>query len=181
MLYVDFDGTVRKGHTELGKWVNTKADVEVFEQVPELLVRYKRLGWRIVGVTNQGGVALGHLEYHDMMAALAETSRQCKHIFDDIQFCIHHPDSEDLDMAKCWCRKPRAGMVVQGALRLQEKYPGETYPPHLALFVGDRPEDQQCAQAANIDFLQADLWRTGRHLTNLESVSGLKERVKRGH
>jgi hypothetical protein len=40
----------------------------------------------------------------------------------------------------------------------------EIYPPHLALFVGDRPEDEGCAEAANVRFMDAAEWRTGVHL-----------------
>jgi phosphoglycolate phosphatase-like HAD superfamily hydrolase len=36
----------------------------------------------------------------------------------------------------------------------------ECYPPHLALFVGDRPEDKECAKAANIKFMETKKWRS---------------------
>jgi D-glycero-D-manno-heptose 1,7-bisphosphate phosphatase len=39
VLYLDLDGTVRKGYDELGRFVNTKEDVEVFPEVPAILER----------------------------------------------------------------------------------------------------------------------------------------------
>jgi len=39
---------------ELGRFVNDASDVVIFPEVPDILAEYKRLGWRIVGVTNQG-------------------------------------------------------------------------------------------------------------------------------
>lgn len=36
VLYIDLDGTVRKGFGELGKFVNFASDVEIFPKVREL-------------------------------------------------------------------------------------------------------------------------------------------------
>jgi histidinol phosphatase-like enzyme len=62
-------------------------------------------------------------------------------------------------MAQCWCRKPRAGMVIEGAMRMFDQHEGEYYPPHLALFVGDRNEDKECAYNAHVAFMWAQDWR----------------------
>jgi D-glycero-D-manno-heptose 1,7-bisphosphate phosphatase len=64
-------------------------------------------------------------------------------------------------MARCWCRKPSAGAVVEAAHGLADRYPGEFYPPYMGLFVGDRPEDEQCARSAGLDFEWAAEWRAG--------------------
>lgn len=159
VLFLDLDGTVRKGLDELGRFVNGPEDVEVFEGVPKLLRRYRDQGWRIVGVTNQGGVALGHLSFEKMNLALVETVRQCENLFDRIVSCVHHPDAKDPEMAVCWCRKPRIGMLVFAGLSLSEQH-NEFYPPHLMLMVGDRPEDEECARNAGIAFKWAADWRT---------------------
>ena len=158
VLYLDLDGTVRKGFDELGRFVNKKEDVEVFAGVVDLMRKYKEKGWRIVGITNQGGVATGQLAYGDMTAAIIETNRQTEQLFDKIMVCVHHPDAKDKEMAVCWCRKPRIGNVVLAAHELGNVY-NEYYPPHIALFIGDRPEDKQCAENAGIPFMDAKEWR----------------------
>lgn len=158
VLFLDLDGTVRKGLDELGRFVNGPEDVEIFEGVPKLLKRYRDRGWRIVGVTNQGGVALGHLSLDKLNAAVVETDRQCDGLFDRIVACVHHPDAADPEMAVCWCRKPRIGMLVFAGLHLAEQH-GEFYPPHMMLMVGDRPEDEECARNAGIAFKSAAEWR----------------------
>ena len=170
VLYLDIDGTVRWGKDELGRFVNTAADVRVFDEVPQLLARYKALGWRIVGVSNQGGIALGIMSMKDCVEAMAETQRQCGEAFDKIAWCSHHPNADDPEMAACWCRKPRAGLVIESALALAERHRGEIYPPHLGLFVGDRPEDAACATNAGLPFMAADVWRTGKHLQGVPPV-----------
>lgn len=74
-------------------------------------------------------------------------------------------------MARCWCRKPKPGLVIEAALALSEAH-HEIYPPHMGLFVGDRPEDEQCAENAGLDFMAADVWRKGNHLHLLVAERG---------
>lgn len=167
VLYCDIDGTIRWGKDELGQFVNTPEDVRVFDGVPELLWHYKNFGWRIVGISNQGGIALGHMDKATCLAAMAETQRQTYNAFDRLVWCSHHPDAKDPEMAVCWCRKPKPGLVIEAALSLANQT-GEIYPPHLGLFVGDRPEDEQCAKNVGLEFLDAAEWRTGKHLKSLD-------------
>jgi D-glycero-D-manno-heptose 1,7-bisphosphate phosphatase len=167
VLYTDIDGTVRWGKDELGRFVNTVEDVKVFDEVPDLLWRYKKLGWRVVGISNQGGIALGHMDMKTCLEAMWETNAQTRMAFDKIAWCSHHPAAENPEMAVCWCRKPKAGLVIETALGLAERHAGEIYPPHLGLFVGDRPEDAECAHNAGLTFMAADVWRSGKHLNGL--------------
>lgn len=159
VLYLDLDGTVRHGFDELGRFVNGPADVIVFPEAVTLMKRWKheRQG-RIVGVSNQGGVALGIVSKMQVGLAMAETQRQTGGLFDKITWCPHHPRADDPEMARCWCRKPSPGGLVEAALMLADVY-CEIYPPHLGLFVGDRPEDEECARLAGLPFMWARDWR----------------------
>lgn len=168
VLYLDLDGTVRHGKDQLGRFVNTRADVQVFDGVPELLKQYKVLGWRIIGISNQGGIALGHMNMRDCLGAMIETQRQCDDVFDKITWCMHHPNARDPELAVCWCRKPRIGMIVESALALAEQH-DEIYPPHMSVFVGDMDSDRETAENANIEFIEASVWRGGAHLWGLTS------------
>ena len=163
VLYCDLDGTIRWGKDELGRFVNGPEDVRIFEGVTELLWGYKKLGWRIIGISNQGGIALGYMTMETCFKAMVETQRQVGQAFSKIAWCAHHPDAEDPEMAVCWCRKPRPGLIIESALALADQT-GEIYPPHMALFVGDRSEDEACASNAGLKFLHAAEWRTGKHL-----------------
>lgn len=158
VLYCDLDGTIRKGYDELVRFVNSENDVEIFEGVPEKLKAYKDAGWRIVGITNQGGVSLGHLSFGNMQNAIYKTQRDSGYAFDKIMACIHHPEAKDPEFAVCWCRKPRIGNIVEAAITLGKEF-DEYYPPHLALFIGDRSEDKECAENAGIKFMDAKEWR----------------------
>lgn len=166
VLYLDLDGTVRHGKDQLGRFVNGPEDVQVFDGVPQLLKQYKDLGWRIAGISNQGGIALGHMDVHTCLAAMIETQKQCGDAFDKITWCMHHPKAENQEMAVCWCRKPRIGMLVETALMMAEQY-DEIYPPHLSLFVGDMDSDRETAENAGIEFMDASQWRGATHLQRI--------------
>lgn len=159
VLYLDLDGTVRKGKDELGRFVNGPDDVEVFPEAVEMMRRWKASGGRIAGVTNQGGIALGLVTFERVGQALVETQRQTGSLFDVIQMCRHHPSAKDPEMARCWCRKPSAGAVAEAVHGLRDRFPREIYPPYMGLFVGDRPEDEQCARSAGLNFQWAKDWR----------------------
>jgi D-glycero-D-manno-heptose 1,7-bisphosphate phosphatase len=161
VLYVDIDGTIRWGKDELGHFVNTAEDVHIFDGVPELLRAYRDAGWRIVGVSNQGGISLGHMTMADCAQAMAVTAAKCGYVFDKLAWCQHHPAAKDPEFAVCWCRKPRIGLIVESAYALAGQH-REYYPPHMALFVGDRDEDRQCAENAGISFMEASEWRKKR-------------------
>jgi D-glycero-D-manno-heptose 1,7-bisphosphate phosphatase len=159
VLYLDLDGTVRQGKDDaLGRFVNGPEDVVVFPAAVEMMRRWKRGGGRIIGVSNQGGVALGILPYAKVEAAMVKTYWDTEGLFDKIAFCVHHPNAEHPEMARCWCRKPSPGLIIESALEVARKH-NEFYPPYMGLMVGDRPEDEQCAKLAGLDFQWAADWR----------------------
>lgn len=159
MLFLDLDGTVRQAKDDaLGRFVNGPEDVVVFPEAVEMMRRWKSAGGRIVGVSNQGGVALGLVKFSAVAAAMAETHRQSEELFDKIAWCVHHPDAEHPEMARCWCRKPAPGLLIEASLDVAARY-GEFYPPYMGLMVGDREEDRLCAERAGLDFQWAADWR----------------------
>jgi D-glycero-D-manno-heptose 1,7-bisphosphate phosphatase len=159
VLYLDLDGTVRQGKDDaLGRFVNGPDDVVVFPEAIEMMRRWKADGGRIIGVSNQGGVSLGIVTYAKVEAAMRETYRQSGKLFDKIAFCIHHPNAKLPEFARCWCRKPSPGLLIESALDIAARF-GEYYPPYMGLMVGDLPEDEQCAKLAGLDFQWAAEWR----------------------
>ena len=163
ILFLDLDGTVRKGPDELnGRFVHGPGDVEVFDGVLDLLKAYKSKGWKIVSISNQGGIALGHVSDGDVSRAMGETNRLCANLFDGMLWCPHYPtvynrDKEDTWDNLCMCRKPRIGLVVTAFMNVQRQ--GLYTYPRACLFVGDRDEDLECSENANIPFMLASDWR----------------------
>lgn len=167
VLYLDLDGTVRQGKDDpLGRFVNGPDDVVVFPEAVEMMRRWKAGGGRIIGVSNQGGIALGIVSMSAVTAAMAETQRQTGNLFDKIAWCSHHPDAKHPEWARCWCRKPSPGLLIEASLDIAARF-GEFYPPYMGLMVGDRAEDRECARLAGLDFQDAAEWR-GRAATGDE-------------
>jgi len=159
VLYLDLDGTVRQGKDDaLGRFVNGPEDVVIFPEAVTMMRRWKQGGGRVIGVSNQGGVSLGIVPYDRVAAAMRETNRQAQALFDKIAFCVHHPSAKSPEFARCWCRKPSPGLIIEAALDCAARF-GEFYPPYMGLMVGDRPEDEQCAKLAGLDFQWAADWR----------------------
>lgn len=153
VLFLDMDSTVRHGYDELGRFVKGPEDVVVFPEAVHMMRQWHKMGGRIVTVSNQKGIGLGYVTVEDIQDAMIETNRQCGGIIDVMVWCPHSNS--------CLCRKPQIGMLVQGIHQLEVK-DGENYPLELMLMVGDRPEDEECARRAGIDFMWANLWREGK-------------------
>lgn len=162
VLYLDLDGTVRHGKDELGRFVNGPEDVVVFPEAVTMMRRWKDGGGLIVGVSNQGGIALGLVTFDNVAAAMVETHRRAGGLFDRLTWCSHHPDADNPELARCWCRKPSPGLLIEEAIDMA-RVRREFYPPALGLMVGDRDEDRECAGLAGLDFLPADQWRARAH------------------
>lgn len=161
VLYLDLDGTVRLGPDDNhGKFVNKPRDVAIFPGIRRKLLGYKSQGWRIVGISNQGGIALGHTTEAAVQACMERTDFLCGRVFDLILYCPHHPQALKQDMQRCTCRKPLTGMLYSAVAQLTAKYGVvEAYPFSIALLVGDMTTDEQCAKAARVKFMYAKEWR----------------------
>ena len=158
LLVLDLDGTVRHGKDELGRFVNCADDVVIFPEALAGMRAWKGKGGRIIAVSNQGGIALGYLDFGSCVEAMQRTHDLTERLFDKIAWCRHHPDAIDPEYARCWCRKPSPGLLIESAVALRREY-YEFYPPYMGLFVGDRTEDEECARLSGFPFMLARDWR----------------------
>ena len=109
-VFFDRDGTVNVDKNYLYK-------VEEFEfrdGILELLEKYRKLGYLLILITNQSGVARGYYTENDikilhdfMQQELKKQNLQ----FDAIYYCPHHPEGIVKKYAcNCNCRKPKKGL-----------------------------------------------------------------------
>ncbi|MDI3464464.1 MAG: D-glycero-beta-D-manno-heptose-1,7-bisphosphate 7-phosphatase [Nitrospira sp.] len=110
-IFLDRDGTL---NPDPG-YIKSPDQFELFPGVSKALARLKRVGARLVVVTNQSGIARGLLSRDDLDAV----HLKLKHLLggagvslDGIYFCPHHPDDG------CDCRKPNRGMIDQAVREL---------------------------------------------------------------
>ncbi len=173
ILFLDLDGTVRQ--TKSGRtFINDPEDQELIPGVIEALDKYP--DYMLIGITNQGGVAAGRKSYSDVLLTekntmnllpRLKTTYYCTdfngfdcyrliRIIDEhfIERKIDFNIRRDLVQWLGLCRKPNPGMIeIAIADCLSKVYRNQ------CLFVGDRPEDQAAAIAANIPFIWAKDWR----------------------
>jgi D-glycero-D-manno-heptose 1,7-bisphosphate phosphatase len=128
-----------------------------------------RAGVRIAIVTNQAGVAFGHISEYDVFSKIAKViiglgfsgqswraydhasrvGTRCNSNIIPIHVCYSHPNASERGyVAGHERRKPAPAMLLE-ALSLHD-----TMPEH-AVFVGDRPEDSEAARAAGISYVWA--------------------------
>lgn len=132
-VLLDRDGTV---NVEVD-YLSDPDQLVLYPGVGAALQRLRQLGFGLVVVTNQSGVARGyfdlatvervHERLHNLLAA--EGVR-----LDGVFICPHGPDDA------CACRKPLPGMVEQAARELQ-------FDPRQAFVVGDKAVDVDLAAA----------------------------------
>jgi D-glycero-D-manno-heptose 1,7-bisphosphate phosphatase len=114
------------------------------------------MGYIILGISNQAGVAWGFklpLEVeHEMQSTLNLFERNPFHI---VKFCYHDGKGKiEPYNHRSLLRKPDIGML---ALMESEAFnAGYVIDWDNSLFVGDRPEDEQCAKNAGVAFRHID-------------------------
>ncbi len=134
LIILDRDGVINEDSDEYIK------SPEEWRPIPgslDAIARLNRAGYRVVVASNQSGLARG---LFDMDALLAIHDKLHRNLaaaggaVDAIFFCPHGPEDA------CACRKPKPGLLLDIAARLQVSLQG-------VLVVGDSLRDLQAAQA----------------------------------
>ena len=147
LLLLDRDGTLNQS---LGtRPPNRPAEIKLLPGVATKLHQYASMGWRIVIVTNQGGVAFGYQTEAQAYATHQALLDALPVDVDASYLCPHHPRGTIPHYAQpCPNRKPAPGAILQALERFGAR-------PQDCLFVGDRDSDQQAAGAAGVPFAWA--------------------------
>ena len=150
-LCLDLDGTIR--YSKSGEFINTIEDIALFDGIENKLWFYRtEMRFLILGISNQGGVAYGYKTPRDIENEVNATIGLFNNNpFHMIKMCYHHEDgSIEPYNTRSLLRKPNIGMLVLCEHECFEN--GYMIDWSNSLFVGDRPEDQQCARNAGIAF-----------------------------
>ena len=166
LLLVDLDGTLREPLSG-ADFTRHPRDFKVIPNADKALAHYHRESWLIVGITNQGGVAVGFKSLGNCI----EEQRYTFQLFPQLSSILFCPDFEGKICYQCIpehidCynlgqkypqligkfRKPNPGML-EACLLAHNVNPCESW------MVGDRLEDEKAAEAAGINFMAADIWR----------------------
>jgi len=153
-VFLDRDGTLIR---EVG-YLSSLSQLEILPNVPNALKLLKSLGYLLIVVTNQSGVARGFftesfvLQVHSV---LQERFIEQGVKVDAFYYCPHHP-TEGLPPYNidCDCRKPKTGMLTKAALEHGIDIP-------RSWVIGDSLTDVQLAQNAGCKGI---FLKTGRDL-----------------
>lgn len=98
-VFFDRDGTLCR---DVG-YLNKYDDLQIFADIYS--VRFlKEKGFKLIGVSNQSGIAKGIIE-EDFVRGVNKIFVE-QYGFDDFYYCPHHPEEH------CPCRKPEPGMPL---------------------------------------------------------------------
>lgn len=160
-LCLDLDGTVRKSKT--GTFIKDENDIELIGGIERLVWKYRNMGWLIIAISNQGGVSFGHKRPSHIEKELQATfSLFDKNPFHIVKTCYHMEGGtvEPFNHRSLF-RKPDVGMLAMAEYEAWNE--GYMIDWDKSLFVGDRPEDKQCALNAKIKFRHIDDFLNGVH------------------
>ncbi|CAO95967.1 D-glycero-beta-D-manno-heptose 1,7-bisphosphate 7-phosphatase [Erwinia tasmaniensis] len=179
-IFLDRDGTINVDHG----YVSEIDNFEFIDGVIDAMRELKQMGFALVLVTNQSGIARGMFSEDQFMQltewmdwSLADRDVD----LDGIYFCPHHPEGvTETFKQSCDCRKPQPGMLLTAQQELNIDM-------SASYMVGDKIEDMQAAAAAGVG--KKVLVRSGKPVTAegentadwvLNSLKELPGRIKKG-
>lgn len=137
VIFLDRDGVINK---ETG-YLHKSKDFKFIDGVFEACNNFQSLGYKLIIITNQSGIARGYYQEEDFHILtkwmLAQFKNKGVEIL-DIFFCPHGPKST------CKCRKPQPGMLLEA----RDKY---TINMKDSWMIGDKEVDIRAANAAGIN------------------------------
>jgi D-glycero-D-manno-heptose 1,7-bisphosphate phosphatase len=141
-VFLDRDGVINQKPAP-GEYIRSLDDFRVLPNAVDWIRLFNALGFLVIVVTNQRGVALGLMTESDLarihQTMLAELAAKGARI-DDIFYCPHAENS-------CDCRKPKPGLVYAA----RDKWDIDL---GHSLLLGDSDNDQQLAAACGVPFLK---------------------------
>jgi len=136
VVFIDRDGVINK---EVG-YLHKIKDFEFIDGVFDTCLHFQKLGYSLIIITNQSGIARGYYSKDDFHLVnnwmIDQFENQGVSIL-DVFFCPHGPEST------CDCRKPKPGMFNQA----NDKY---NIDMENSWMIGDKEADVQAANAAGI-------------------------------
>ncbi len=139
VIFLDRDGTINK---EDG-YITRVDQLHLYEGALPALRMLKEMGYRIVIVSNQAGVAKALLTEPALIEinnALLSMLRAEGILIDRLYYCPHHPDAVVPEYKKdCECRKPKTGMIMRAVQELGVHVEG-------AYMIGDKLTDIELAR-----------------------------------
>jgi D,D-heptose 1,7-bisphosphate phosphatase len=140
-VFLDRDGTINEDPGYIGD----PGIVKLLPGAGNALAKMKnKLGFRLIVVSNQSGVARGLITERDVVAVnnrINELLKESGAEIDRFYFCPFHPDFNTKE--ECGCRKPSPKMILQGIEDFD-------IVPECSYMIGDSVSDIKSGKAAGL-------------------------------
>jgi D,D-heptose 1,7-bisphosphate phosphatase len=119
-VFLDRDGVINRYfcNPEFGT-IDSPANPDEFvlaAGVPEALDSLSALGFLLIVVSNQPGIAKGRFTHALLDATTEKMKTECGGRLDGVYYCLHHPRALLPEYRQnCGCRKPKPGLLLQAA------------------------------------------------------------------
>lgn len=136
-VFLDRDGVINRKLPE-NCYVSKPSEFEILPGVAEALSILNKLGYLLVMITNQRGIARGFMTTDDLQNVhqyMFDELKKSGLFLDALYFCPHEENE------KCSCRKPEPGMLLAASKDLEIAL-GNSFT------VGDSPSDVDAGQRA---------------------------------
>lgn len=154
-VFFDRDGTLNIDPGYIGH----PDSVQLYPDVPQAVEALKDLGFKLIVVSNQSGIARGYFTSADVDAVNNRINELLENRIDAFYYCPYHPDFSSPD--ECLCRKPSPQMVLKAAEDFQVDLNG-------SYFVGDMISDIECGIKAGVKTILLTTTLTEEKISNLQ-------------
>ncbi|MBZ4683916.1 MAG: D-glycero-D-manno-heptose 1,7-bisphosphate phosphatase [Fusobacteriaceae bacterium] len=144
-IFIDRDGTINVEKNYLHKI----EDFEFIENSEKAIKIFKELGYLVIVITNQSGIARGYYNENDVKILHNHINEALKNNYnveiDDFYYCPHHTKGNIKEYSiECKCRKPEPEMFIKA----KEKYNIDFLNSYM---VGDKLSDLEGAIKLGIE------------------------------
>ena len=134
-VFLDRDGVLNR---EIGDYVFRAEQFEVLPGVPQALHKLKDAGYKLIVVTNQGGIGKGLFTHHDFELMMQLLVTACGPLFDKVYYApLHRTHTRSLSS------KPDSLMIEKGLAKFRIN-------PAVSYIAGDAERDLQAGKKAGL-------------------------------
>lgn len=117
-VFIDRDGVINESIYEIDGQIMAPATLEqvkILPKVKEGIKKMREMGFKIISITNQPGIALGYLSPEKLKEINNYLKKELE--IDEIYYCPHHPSKGRIRefIKECDCRKPSPKLIKQAS------------------------------------------------------------------
>ena len=135
-IFLDRDGVINKETNYLYKI----KDFEFISGIFDTCIHFRKLGYKIIIITNQSGISRGlytESDYQNLTQWMLKKFNKNNVEILDVFHCPHGPESN------CYCRKPKPGMFLEAKIK-------HNIDMGTSWMIGDSERDIKAANLAGI-------------------------------